>query len=48
MVDVLALAVVVTMSVAHPYSVGTLSVMFSNINLVKDCNFSNSDVILYV
>ena len=36
------------MSVIHPYSEGCYKVMVSNVNLVKDCNYSHSDVLNYV
>ena len=48
MVDILALAIVVTMSESHPYYVGRYKVMVSNVNLVKDSNFNDSDVLMYV
>ena len=46
MADVLALGVVVTMSVAHPYSVGCYTVRVCNLNLAKDHNFSDYDVLM--
>ena len=48
MVDVLYLARVVTMSVAHPYSIVCLKVMVINVNLTKDRNCSASDVLTYI
>ena len=48
MVDILALAIVVTMSESHPYYVGRYKVMVSNVNLVKDRNCSDSDVLTCV
>ena len=47
MVDVLALSGVVTMSVSHPYYFGRYKFMVSNVNLVKDINCSDSDVLTY-
>ena len=44
MIGVLALAGMVTMSIAHPYFIGRYKVMVSNINLVKDHGCSDSDV----
>ena len=48
MVDLLALAGVVTISISHPYSFGCYKVMVSNVNLIKDSNFNDSDVLMYV
>ena len=48
MVDLLALAGVATISVAHPYSFSLYKTMVSNINLVKDHNCSDSDILTYV
>ena len=48
MIYVLALAGVMTMPVAHPYSVSRYKVIVSNVNLVKYHNCSDSDVLAYV
>ena len=48
MVDVLALARVITMSVSHPYSVGRYKVVVGNVNLFRYLNCSDSCVLMYV
>ena len=45
MVDVLDIALVVTMSLSDPYSFGRYKVMVSNIKLVKDHGCSDTEVL---
>ena len=45
MVDVLDLAGMLTMSISHPNSVGHYKIMVININLVKDHDCSEYDVL---
>ena len=47
MVDVLALARMVTISIAHPYSFGSYKVVSGYVNLVKDSDCSDFDVLTY-
>ena len=47
MVDIFSLAVMVTMSIAHPYSFVCYKFMVSNVNLVKYHGCNDSDALTY-